>query len=63
MKKRGFTLIELIATIALLGMLATLVITVAVRKINESKEHARDTLFENHVLCIEALGRANKLRL
>jgi len=47
MKKNAFTLIELIATIAILGMLATILITVSVRKINESKEHARDTLLES----------------
>ena len=37
MKKNAFTLIELIATIGLLGMLATITITISVRKINETK--------------------------
>lgn len=47
MKKNGFTLIELIATLALLGMLATILITVSVRRLNESKEHGRDTLIQS----------------
>lgn len=47
MKKNAFTLIELIATIALLGMLATIVITVAVKKINETKEKSREMLIES----------------
>lgn len=47
MKKNAFTLIELIATIGLLGMLATITITISVRKINETKERARDTMIES----------------
>ena len=47
MKKNAFTLIELIATIGLLGMLATITITISVRKINETKEKARDTMIES----------------
>ena len=47
MKKNGFTLIELIATIGLLGMLATILITVSVKKINEAKEHSKKTLIES----------------
>lgn len=47
MKKNGFTLIELIATIGLLGMLATITITVSVRKINETKEKSRDTMYRS----------------
>ena len=47
MKKNAFTLVELIATIALLGMLATITITISVRKINETKERARDTMIES----------------
>lgn len=47
MKKTGFTLIELIATIGLLGMLATIIITVSVRKINETKEKSRDTMYKS----------------
>lgn len=47
MKKNGFTLIELIATIGLLGMLATILITVSVKKINESKEHSKKTMIES----------------
>lgn len=47
MKKTGFTLIELIATIGLLGMLATITITVSVRKINEVKEKSRDTMYKS----------------
>lgn len=47
MKKNAFTLVELIATIGLLGMLATITITISVRKINETKEKARDTMIES----------------
>ena len=47
MKKNGFTLIELIATIGLLGMLATVIITVSVKKINETKEHSKKTMIES----------------
>lgn len=47
MKKNGFTLIELIATIGLLGMLATILITVSVKKINETKEHSKKTMVES----------------
>ena len=47
MKKNGFTLIELIATIGLLGMLATILITVSVKKINESKEHSKKIMIES----------------
>lgn len=47
MKKNGFTLIELIATIGLLGMLATILITVSVKKINETKEHSKKTMIES----------------
>ena len=53
MKKNAFTLIELIATIGLLGMLATITITVSVRKINETKEKARDTMIESIKLAAE----------
>lgn len=47
MKKNAFTLIELIATIGLLGMLATILITVSVKKINETKEHSKKTMIES----------------
>lgn len=47
MKKNGFTLIELIATIGLLGMLATILITVSIKKINETKEHSKKTMIES----------------
>lgn len=47
MKKNAFTLVELIATIGLLGMLATITISVSVRKINETKEKARDTMIDS----------------
>lgn len=47
MKKNAFTLIELIATIGLLGMLATITITISVKKINETKEKARYTMIES----------------
>ena len=47
MKKNGFTLIELLATIALLGVLATITIGVSVRKINETKESARDVMINS----------------
>lgn len=47
MKKNGFTLIELIATIGLLAMLATILITVSIKKINETKEHSKKTMIES----------------
>lgn len=47
MKKRGFTLIELICAIAILAILSTITITVVVKRINESKEKAYDTLIES----------------
>lgn len=47
MKKNAFTLIELIATIGLLGMLATILITVSVKKINETKEHSKKSMIES----------------
>lgn len=53
MKKNAFTLIELIATIGLLGMLATITITISVRKINETKEKARNTMIESIKLAAE----------
>ena len=47
MKKNAFTLIEMIAVIALLAMLSTIIISVSVKKINETKEKARDTMIES----------------
>ena len=45
--RKGFTLIELIATIGLLGMLATILINLSIKKLNESKELARETLYNS----------------
>ena len=47
MKKNGFTLVELLASIVLLAILATITINVTVRKINESKEKSRQTLLKS----------------
>ena len=52
-KKNAFTLIELIATIGLLGMISTIIITVSVRKINETKERARETMISAIELAAE----------
>lgn len=52
-KKNAFTLIELIAAIGLMGMLSTILITVAVRRINETKENAKNTMIESIKLAAE----------
>lgn len=44
MKKNGFTLVELLATIALLGMLATIVITYSVKNTNRVKENSKESM-------------------
>ena len=63
MKKNGFTLIELLAAIGLLGMLATILITVSIRKINETKEKSRETLIESIELAAKnyAIDYGNEL--
>lgn len=47
MKKNGFTLIELLATLAILAILATVLITVAVRKINDAKNQSKTTMIQS----------------
>lgn len=47
MNKKGFTLVEILAAITLLAILATLTINVSVRKINESKEKGLETLIKS----------------
>ncbi len=44
MKIKGFTLVELLASIVILGILATITITVSVRRLNEVKEKSRNTM-------------------
>ena len=44
MKKNGFTLVELIATLALLAMLTTLISRVVIKKVNEAKAYERNVL-------------------
>lgn len=39
MKKNGFTLVELIATLALLAMLTTIISRVVIKKVNEAKAY------------------------
>lgn len=45
--KKGFTLIEMLACIGLMAMLATILITISVKKVNETKEKSRDTLIKS----------------
>jgi prepilin-type N-terminal cleavage/methylation domain-containing protein len=47
MKKNGFTLVELLAVIVILGMLATLVTTNVVKYINSSKEQTNKLALNN----------------
>ena len=61
MKKNGFTLIEMLATIGLLGMLATITISVSVRKINETKESARDAMIESIELAAKKYVNENEI--
>lgn len=44
-KKNGFTLVELIASLALMAMLSTIVITYSIRKINETKKASQEKLY------------------
>lgn len=44
MKKNAFTLIELLASICIVGVLSTIVITVALKRIQEAKEQSYKTL-------------------
>ena len=47
MKKNGFTLVELIATLALLAMLTTLISRVVIKKVNEAKAYERNVLISS----------------
>ncbi|MBQ1812406.1 MAG: DUF5011 domain-containing protein [Bacilli bacterium] len=47
MNKKGFTLIEILAAITLLAILATITINISVRKINETKEKGLETLIKS----------------
>ena len=47
MKKNGFTLVELIATLALLAMLTTLISRVVIKKVNEAKAYERNVLINS----------------
>ena len=47
MNKNGFTLVELLATITLLAILATITINISVKRINETKEKSRETLIKS----------------
>ena len=44
MKKNAFTLIELLASICIVGVLSTIIITVALKRIQEAKEQSYKTL-------------------
>ena len=45
--KRGFTLVELLATLIILGILSTFLIRVSIKKINEAKERGKETLIQS----------------
>ena len=47
MKKNGFTLVELIATLALLAMLTTIISRVVIKKVNEAKAYERNVLINS----------------
>ena len=47
MKKNGFTLVELIATLALLAMLTTIISRVVIKKVNEAKAYERNVLISS----------------
>lgn len=47
MNKKGFTLVEILAAITLLAILATLTINVSVKRINETKEKGLETLIKS----------------
>ena len=51
--KNGFTLIELIASMALLAILSTILITFSIRRVNEVKESGRETLIKSIELATE----------
>ena len=51
--KKGFTLVELLASLVLIGMLSTILITVSVKKLNESKEHSRNIMISSIELAAE----------
>lgn len=63
MKKKGFTLVELLATLVLVGVLSTILIRVSVKKINETKEKGRITLINSIELAAKeyALEEGNKI--
>ncbi len=47
MVKKGFTLVELLAAVAILSIIATITINISVKKINETKEKGRETLIKS----------------
>ena len=47
MKEKGFTLVELLAALVIIGMLSTIVITSSIKRINRSKEKGRDALISS----------------
>ena len=47
MKKNGFTLVELLATLALLAMLTTIISRVVIKKVNEAKAYERNVLISS----------------
>lgn len=61
--KKGFTLVELLASLVLIGMLSTILITVSIKKINESKEHSKKIMISSIELAAEnyALNNSNDI--
>ena len=47
MNRKGFTLVELLAVIAIMGILSGVAIMAVTRYLNKSKEHAYDTIFNS----------------
>jgi len=60
MNKKGFTLVELLATITIIGMLSTILITVVVKKINETKEQSRQTMINSIELAAKNYAMDNE---
>ena len=53
MKRKGFTLIELISAVAIMAILSTIVVTIVSKKINTVKDEAYETMITSIKLATE----------